>query len=115
MKIVLLRGGCGNGRTCPTLNSTDRDSYIVQGYVAPQGRHLRAGQAVVTVPLSLLPELACTASANGHVLPAAGGLMVTGTQVTDAEALRTLALPDGENAVEIPKSLVPELELCNAG
>lgn len=115
MKIVLLRGGCGNGRTCPTLNRTDRDSYIVQGYTSQRGLRPPDGDAVVEVPVSLLPELARTVPRSGHVLPEHGSLLVTGTQVTDSEALRVLHLPDGENAVEIPKSVFPELESCHAG
>jgi hypothetical protein len=62
MRLKMLRGTCANGRTCPTIYETDRDTIIIQGY-----------------------------------------------RVLDAEALADLQLPEGEAAVEIPRSLLPEV------
>lgn len=60
MKLTRIAGECGEGRTCPTVYTTDRGTLVVQGY-----------------PLS---------SAD----------------------LAEIALPDGENAVEIPLPLLRE-------
>jgi hypothetical protein len=51
-----------NGRTCPRIIATDRDTLIVQGY-----------------------------------------------RVVDPDTLAALGLPENESAVEIPRSLVPEV------
>src|ERR1044072_2461780 len=116
MRVVFLRGACGNGRTCPNINSTDRESYVVQGYiVAAHGLDIAPGEAIVEVPLSLLPELSATTSRDGLVLTDRHTVLVRGTQVTDSDVLAELNMPAGENAVEILYASLPELEVAHAG
>lgn len=112
MRITLLRDVCGNTRDCPNINSTDRDSYVVQGYRV--AGVLPPGQAMVEVPLSLLPELASAAPRDGLFLTDHGTVVVRGVQVADPDVLAELKLPAGENAVEIPRAVLPELEMVDA-
>src|SRR5947209_4440041 len=114
MKIVLLRADCGNARTCPNINLSDRDTYVVQGYIVASEQQISPDEAVVEIPLSLLPELSGAALQDGLVLADQGALHVRGKQVTDPEVLAELNLPTGENAVEIPKALLPELVTADA-
>jgi hypothetical protein len=118
MKIVLVRGSCNNGRTCPNVNISDRGTFVVQGYVATADplleQEITPAEAVVEIPLSLMPELAGAASRAGLYLTDRGTVLVQGTQVIDPEALVELDLPAGENAVEISMSMFPELDVANA-
>ncbi len=115
MKLVLQRDACGNGRTCPNLNTTDHGSYVIQGYNTCE-QPVSATQATVEVPLALLPELAATSNRDGVRYTDRDGVrytdrdtvLISGTQVTDPEALTELNLPAGENAVEVPLSLLRE-------
>jgi hypothetical protein len=119
MRLTLLRSTCEIGRICPTINLTDRGTYVVQGYLVAGidlGRDVPApGEAIVEVPTSLLPELA-----NDETVRYAarhtdrGTILVRGHSVVDAEALRELNLPAGEAAVEIPISALPELGIAHA-
>jgi hypothetical protein len=61
MRLTVLRvdGDCTDGKTCPAIAMTDRDSYVLVGRI-----------------------------------------------VTDPEALGSLAIGDGEMAVEVPASLL---------
>lgn len=115
MRIVLLRDQCGSGRTCPNLNSTDRGSYVVQGYIVHAEQALRSGHATVEVPLSLLPELAASAPRDNLSLTDCGTVLVRGVQVTNPDVLAELNMPAGENAVEVPRAALPELEVADAG
>ncbi len=119
MRLIFLRGTCDGTRTCPNINATDRDTYVVQGYPVTDldlGAHmLRPGESVVEVPSSLLPELATDETAHGAVRRTdQGTFLVRGRLVVDEEALGELNLPAGEVAVEIPISALPELEVAHA-
>lgn len=98
---------------------TDRGTYLLQGYLVADidvgGHVLGPGEAVVEVPLSLLPELAADETARSAVRRTdRGTILVRGRLVVDAEALEELNLPAGEAAIEIPISALPELELAHA-
>ena len=58
MKLMLLRSQCDNGRTCPNINTSDRGTFVVQGYVPPLSDYgafpLTPAESVVEIPLSLL-------------------------------------------------------------
>lgn len=119
MRLILLRATCDDGRTCPNINSTDRGTYVLQGYLVTSrdmGAYvLKSGDGVVEVPSSLLPELAVDEIARDAVRRTdRGTLLVRGNLVVDAETLRELNLPAGEAAVEIPISALPELEVTYA-
>lgn len=119
MRLILLRATCDVGRTCPNINATDRGTYVVQGYPVTgpnlSGHVLGVGESVVEIPSSLLPELAADEPAHGAVRRTdRGTFLVRGRLVVEAEILRELDLPAGEVAVEVPISVLPELEVVHA-
>ncbi|EME64062.1 hypothetical protein [Amycolatopsis decaplanina] len=104
MKITLVAAACNNGRTCPNINTSDRDTVVVQGYLADRdsvpGLVLSASDAVVEIPIGLLPD--GLVAADTRMYPTGRGtLLVVGPRVVDAEALAELQLPEGEDAVEV--------------
>lgn len=110
MKIVLLRERCPDRVSCPHLYSTDKGTYVVQGYISTNLPH-DSGQTVVEIPLSLVPEFA----AHTHVdlvLTDHETVLVRGTRVTDKEALAKMQLPVGEDAVELAADVLPPLEVA---
>jgi hypothetical protein len=116
MRLILLRGTCEVGRTCPTINATDRDTYVVQGYPVPDYAGLAPGESVVEVPAFLLPELAGRDAAHDAIRRTdRGTVLIRGRTLVDVEALRELNLPAGEVAVEISMSVLPKLEVAHAG
>lgn len=106
-RLVQLRGTCDQGNVCPTLHyQPGSDEFFVQGYTVtdPQvlaGLNPPAGQTVIRVPTSLLPEL--------QPDPDAGDLLVQGDEVNDVALLTELDLPPGETVVRVPAHLLPEL------
>lgn len=118
MRLVILRGVCGDGRTCPNINITDRQSYVVQGYhpAHPDAGSWKLGstEAVVEIPSSLLPELGAHENVHGAVSRTRRGtLLVRGRLVVEPDTLRELNLPPGEAAVEVPVSAMPRLEMAH--
>jgi len=62
MHLTLLRGECPDGKTCPAVYRTDRDTLAVVGSTITDpdvlaGLGLPAHESVVEIPLSLLPEV----------------------------------------------------------
>lgn len=110
MKIVLERSVCGDARICPNINITDRNTYVVQGYIPEPPAQRGDARTSVEVPTTLLPELAAAPGRDGLVFTGRGTVLVTGERVTDPHALAELALPAGEDAVEVPFSLLAELQ-----
>lgn len=110
MKLVLERGACGDARVCPNINSTDRNTYVVQGYLPEPADQEDGAATSVEVPMTLLPELASRPRREGLVFTDRGTVLVTGKRVTEQQVLAELALPDGEDAVEVPLSLLAELQ-----
>lgn len=120
MRLNLLRSSCGDTRSCPNINITDRGTYVVQGYLVTDlgmtGDLFSPDKSVVEVPSSLLPELTGVETSGGEVRRTdRGTVLVRGRTVVDAEVLRELNLAVGEAAVEIPISALPELEIAHAG
>ncbi len=109
MLLDLIRGDCSDGKTCPALHKTDRDTVVVQGWeVTDAGLlgqlGLRDGQQAVEVPATLLAEVLDSWPAlrrTGH-----GTVFVPGVAVSDPEALRLLGMPPGERAVEVSAGLL---------
>ena len=65
MKLTVLRvvrdDACYDGKTCPSLSRTDRDSYVVVGKVVTDPEALSAvgigpDEMAIEVPASLLRE-----------------------------------------------------------
>ena len=112
MRITLARSQCNNGRTCPNINMTDQGTYVLQGYVVPvevtEAIAPTPGQAVVELPMSLLPELSAS-TAHLHVTDR-GTILAVGRYVTDPDVRAELNVPVGEDAVEVPAASMPMLE-----
>ena len=56
--LTLVTKLCGGG-SCPTVYRTDRDTYVIQGYVVAAetaGVDLPAGEQLVEIPAELLAE-----------------------------------------------------------
>ena len=109
MKVVLLRNQCPDRVSCPRLYSTDQGTYVVQGY-ANADLACRPGEAVVEVPLTLIPEIAAQSHRDLHVTDH-GTVLVRGSKISDREALVDLRLPAGEEAVELAADALPALEV----
>lgn len=105
MRLTMLRSSCQNGRTCPNINVTDRATLVVQGYTTNMTADDDVS-VIVAIPRTLLPEV----DDGSPAISLVGDEMlhVTGCRVTDPEALVELALPVGEDAVEIPLAAAPE-------
>lgn len=115
MRLILLRSTCGDTRSRPNINATDRGTYVVQGYLVADHAALAPGESVVEVPSSLLPELAgCDAAHDAIRRMDRGTILIRGRTIVDAEALRELRLSAGEVAIEIPMSAMPVLEVAHA-
>ena len=116
MIVTRVRGMCDDGKTCPALHRTDRNTVVVQGWavvdsgvLAQMG--LPPGAEAVEVPSALLAEALDTWSALRQT--GRGTVIVPGTAVNDPEALRQLGLPASERAVEVPADLLARvLQAC---
>jgi hypothetical protein len=113
MLVQRIRGDdCSDGKTCPALHRTDRDTVVIQGWPVTEPEllgelGLPAGVQAVEVPATLLAEVLGTWQAlhkTGN-----GTVIAPGTAVTDPDALRQLCLPAHERAVEVPASLLAEV------
>lgn len=109
MKLALQRTECGNGRTCPNINRTDRDTYVVQGYLPADLVGSTSPATTVELPLALVPELRGQPHRHGVTFTSNDSVLISGERVCDPEALRELQTPDGEAAVEIPLDVLAEL------
>ena len=115
MLLELVRG-CSDGKTCPALHRTDRETVVVQGWEVTDTEllgqlDLPAGGQAVEVPAELVAE----ALGGWPALRSTGWgtVIVPGIAVTDQEALQQLRLPAGEQAVEVPATnLVEVLQAC---
>lgn len=115
MYLRLVRGDCDDGKTCPALHLTDRNSVVVQGRAVDSELvaelDLPAGTQVVEVPEALLAEVAGRWPALRQT--ERGTIIVPGIEVKDPEALRQLRLPADERAVEVPAANLAEiLQTC---
>ncbi len=116
MILRLARGSCDDGKTCPALHRTDRDTVVVQGWAVVDSEvlaqlDLPTGTEAVEVPARLLEEALDSWRALRQT--GRGTVIVPGTAVSDSEALRQLRLPASERAVEVPASLLAEvLQAC---
>lgn len=105
---------------CPTLYATDRDTYLVQGWKIFANDllmqlALHEGQTAVEVPTELfehltkdgLPAVEIRRLEDPIMILTPGGtFIVQGQEVTDAEALAEMAIPDYETVVEVPKAAI---------
>ena len=116
MLVKLIRGDCSDGKTCPALHGTDRDTVLIQGWPVTDATLLRqldlpAGTQAVEVPAELLAEVLDSWPALYKT--GKGTVIAPGTAVTDPDALRQLCLPAHEQAVEVPATVLTEvLQAC---
>jgi hypothetical protein len=106
----------------PTLYATDRDSYLVQGWIVTDPQIISAiavsdEETIVEVPAKLMTHLAKDGLAGVVTnlaapivrVTAEGHYIIKGVRVTDAEALGQMHLPDHETCVEVPKPVMAGL------
>lgn len=98
--VVRLRflGKNTQGGGSPTLYATDRDTYVVQGWVVP------GQETSVEIPMSLLEyvEANTTLAAVLHTTDH-GTYVVSGAAVRDAQALAQMDIPGHERCIEVGK------------
>ncbi len=97
MRLIFL-GKETQGGGSPTLFSTDRDTYVVQGWKVP-GR-----PESVEIPKTLLTHL-LPSTELGVALHDTGrdSLVLSGIPVTDVHALAQMDIPGHETCVEVAK------------
>lgn len=122
MKLRFLGKNSTNG-DCPTLYTTDRDTYLVQGWRIFANDLLAQldipeGHTAVEVPTELFEHLTKDGLPAGAIKRLEGPLMVLtpegtfvvqGLEVTDPEALAQMSIPDYETVVEVPKAAITAL------
>jgi hypothetical protein len=100
MRLELMYSACDDGKTCPALYQTDRNSVIVRGWVVARPELAGSDDVpAVEVPAMLLAKAA--EGRPGPVRAGSGTVMVRGLAVTDPTALRHLCLPAWEDVVEV--------------
>jgi hypothetical protein len=106
----------------PTLYATDRDTYIVQGWIVTDSQVIAAiavadDEDIVEVPAKLMVHLAKDGIIGDvanfvppivHILDN-GNYIVRGKKVTDHDALGQMSIPDHETCVEVARSAVAAL------
>lgn len=115
MVVRLVRSTCNDGKTCPALHRTDRDTVLVQGWAVADSEllarlELPSGAEAVEVPTGLVAEALDSWPALRPT--SRGTVIVPGTAIRDPETLRGLRLPAGERAVEVPAHLLAEVLLA---
>jgi len=106
----------------PTLFVSDRDTYVVQGWIVTNPEIIAAitvadDETLVEVPAKLMVHLAKDGVVGEvanfrppivHVLHN-GNYIVRGKKVTDPETLGQMSIPDHETCVEVSQSSVAAL------
>jgi hypothetical protein len=103
----------------PTLYVTDRDSYVVQGWIVTDPRilsliTLSEDETIVEVPPKLMVHLAKDGVAGDVVnlmppivhVTQEGNYIIRGRKVFDHEALDHMDMPDHETCVEVSRSAI---------
>lgn len=106
----------------PTLFATDRDSYVVQGWIVTDPEILamiavRDDETIVEVPAALMAHLAKDGLSGDVVnlvppivhITENGNYIIKGLRVTDTEALGQMNIPDHETCVELSRSAIVAL------
>lgn len=96
---VEFLGGDSGGQGSPRLYVTDRSTFAVQGWKTPHTNQIEIPHRLLRYaqPGTCLAGLQDT----GH-----GTFLLSGTPVTDPEALEIMRIPGHEAAVEVPISQV---------
>ncbi len=121
MRLTFL-GKDSQPKQSPTLFATDRDSYVVQGWIVTDPEILamivvRDDETIVEVPAALMSHL-LKDGLSGDVVNLAppivhitenGNYIIKGSRVTDREALGQMDIPDHETCVEVSRSAIAAL------
>lgn len=107
MRLTFL-GKSTQGGGSPTLYATDRGTYVVQGWKVQEGP-----ATSVEIPESLLAHLLPGTALEGELRSTGkrwhgdggecGTYTLSGSRVTDADALRQMNMPGHETCVEVRK------------
>lgn len=121
MRLTFL-GKDSRPEESPTLFATDRDSYVVQGWIVTDPEILAMivmsdDETVVEVPAALMAHLAKDGLSGDVVnlvppivhIAANGNYIIRGRRVTDPEALGQMTIPDHETCVEVSRSAITAL------
>ena len=106
----------------PTLFATDRDSYVVQGWIVTDPEILvmiamSDDETIVEVPAALMAHLAKDGLSGDVVnlvppivyITENGNYIIKGLRVMDNEALGKMTIPDHETCVEVSRSAIVAL------
>jgi hypothetical protein len=106
----------------PTLYATDRDSFVVQGWIVTDPEilsnvDLADDETVVEVPPGLMYYLAADGLSGevGKPVPPVvhvnekGNFIVRGRRLTDDEALDQMTIPDHETSIEVTRAAMATL------
>lgn len=106
----------------PTLYATDRDSYVIQGWIVTDAAILARlavpdDETILEIPAALLDHLALDVLDGevANVVPPIvgvtpdGNYIIQGKRVTDAEALGQMSIPDHETCVHVTKPAIVTL------
>ncbi|MGI5291118.1 hypothetical protein ACQEVF_48485 [Nonomuraea polychroma] len=109
------------GGDSPTLYATDRDSFVIQGWIIPTPEALPTDQTRVEIPFNLFEHFA--KDGLHKVAPRHGGpivhvsdhetCIVQGTIVTDPDALSQMRIPSHESCVEVSRGAIAALQEGN--
>ena len=115
-------GKYSNPDDSPTLYATDRDSYVIQGYVVSDPvtvarLDLDQEETAVRIPPILfgflthdgLPGQVTTVTAPIAAVTESGDYIVKGQRVTDSTTLAQMRIPAGETCIEVPKTAITAL------
>jgi hypothetical protein len=118
MQMIFL-GKETEGGESPALYATDRGSYIVQGYIVTDDEILAKldipeGQTVVEVYARLFAHLVrdgvsgTVASWRPPIVHVRenGNYLIQGVRLADDNTRQRMAIPDHEDAVEVPKAAI---------
>ncbi len=97
MRLAFLGKGGSGDRDCPTLYATDRNSYLVQGWMTD-------APGVIEIPHLLLGFLEPDTFIDTVLTDTGRGTFtLAGRPVTDDDTLKQLTLAVDETAIEVPK------------
>jgi hypothetical protein len=121
MRLIFLGKESDLGDS-PTLYATDQGTYVVQGWKITDQTTvgqlaLADGETAVEVYARLLKHLAkdgVLGTVARHKAPIVrvmgnGNYVIQGARLVDEDARRQMAMPDHEDAVELPKAALTSL------
>lgn len=122
MEITFMGKSTAGGQS-PTLYSTDRQSYVVQGWVVTDDNilekiRLAEDETVVEIYARLLSYLSQDGLSGRVTNPVSpivhvrenGNFIIRGRRVTDPNALRKMNIPEHETCVEVPREIMARLD-----